>query len=198
MAMLTPAVRRRLIAAVYLGVAAAIWWTAKGTGLYVDRELLQLNNQAKDFGLPRLDGNEQTLSALANRDNVVWIIFGRTDDKPSRIQLNEARTIAEDYREFENLRILFLANGQSAEEINEFVKAEGSAAMILLDKGGITARRYKATTWPTSYIVDQSRTIRGGHRGVWRAHDRQLNKLLRTYLLDGPGRSVSPGLGGMP
>ncbi len=181
--------RRALAVTVFLAVAAAVHFTAKQSSLYVDLELISMGEIAPDFKLRRLDSRSYRLSALYG--DVVWIIFGRTDDDGSVIQLQEARKVAEKYRE-QGLRILFLAQSQGFEEVEKFVQEHGSAGAMMFDVGGRVAKRYHARHWPTSYVLDKTGRIEGGRRGVWRASNSALNRILQETLRSGTRSTPVP------
>lgn len=166
----------------FLGVAMALLFSAKGMSLYVDMELLAVGDMAPSFKLPRLDGRTQRLSDM--RGAVTWLFFGRTDDDETRIQIREARKMAENFRRWD-IRILFIAQSQSEEVLQRFVEEHGCAAAIMLDKGGRTAAKYHASYWPTSYLIDKTGRIRAAFRGLVRAGNDRFEALVGELLRSG-------------
>jgi hypothetical protein len=69
--------------------------------------------------------------------------------------------------------------------VQRFVEEHGSPAAMLFDNGGVTAGRYHARSWPTSYIIDKTGTIQGVQQGLWDGDDGRLNKLLGAYIESG-------------
>ncbi len=173
---------RPLIATLFLAASAVLLFSAKNTSLYVDIELLNVGEMAPTFSLPRLDGYYQKLTEM--KGSVVWIIFGRTDDAETVLQLQEARKIADAWREWD-LRILFVAQSQSEKVLQEFISKNGCAAAVMMDNGGRTARVYNAENWPTSYLLDKTTRIRYSSRGLIRAGDGQFNQLIGEFARSG-------------
>ncbi len=179
--------RRYLLVTVFLAASAAILWYVKSTGLYVDIELLVVGEQAPSFRADRLDDRRQSLSEM--HGSVVWIIFGRTDDDRTKIQLKEAEGVAEYFKEWD-LRILFMSQSQSKTDLEKYVAENGCPAAVMLDKGNRVADKYHVDYYPTSYLVDKTGFIRWVHRGVVRADDpRFLNTIgeqLRSGMRNAP------------
>ena len=173
---------RYLLLTLFFAVSAVVLWNAKTTGLYVDIELLSLGEKAPNFKLERLDGRKHQLKDMHGA--VVWIIFGRTSDDKTQIQLKEAREIANKYKEYD-LRILFLSQSQGPTELQKYVDAEGCAAAILIDKGDRAAAKYHVDFFPTSYLVDKTGTIRAVYRGVVRADEKGFTRIVGELLRSG-------------
>jgi len=174
--------RRRLIALIFLVVSAVVLIAAKRIGLYEDKSLLPAGKMAPDFYLRNKDNYLEHLEAM--RSTVVWVIFGRTDDEVTALQLKEARKVLDRYGS-QDLAILLLAQSQSREEVQRFVDKYGCPAEVLYDTGGRVAKEYRAKDWPTSYLIDKTGFIRERRRGVWHADDRVLTRGLEEYLRSG-------------
>ncbi len=174
--------RRYLSLTLFFALSAVVLFTAKNTGFYVDMELLALSEEAPNFKLERLNGGKQQLKDMHGA--VVWIIFGRTDDERTIIQLNEARNIAEHFKEWD-LRILFLSQSQNPADLQQYVDENGCAAAIMLDKGNRVADKYHVEHLPTSYLIDKTGFIRTVHRGFVRAEDKRFMGLVEEQLRSG-------------
>ena len=174
--------RRYLFLTLFFALSAVVFYTAKNTGYYVDIELLALGEEALNFRLKRLNGEKHQLNDLHGA--VAWIIFGRTDDDRTFIQLNEARDIAEHFKEWD-LRILFLSQSQNPADLQQYVDENGCAAAIMLDKGNRVADKYHVEHLPTSYLIDKTGFIRSVQRGVVRADDVRFMGLIQEQLRSG-------------
>jgi peroxiredoxin len=174
--------RRNATAIIFLAAAAAILWSAKESSLYVDIELLSVSEMAPNFNLLRMDGREQRLDTM--KGNVIWIIFGNTENSGTQQQLKEAEIISDRYKD-QDLRILLLVQKQEYGEVKQFVDSNKCTAAILFDSTGAVAERYHAVYMPTSFIIDKTGKIQGFHRGVWRAKESELNRIIEEYLKSG-------------
>lgn len=183
------ALRRRLPLTIALAVCLALVWIAKGTPLYDNLGLIQDGEIAPDFSLKRTDDDSTRLSQL--RGYVVWIVFGSTKKSDCVLQLEEARTLSKEFRD-RGLAILFLAQSQSKSEIEQFVAERGSAAQILFDNGGRVADIYHASDMPTSYLISKTGHVMASKRGVWRANDNRLRKLIDEGLRSGTRNAPAP------
>lgn len=183
------ALGRRLPLAIALAVCCALVWIAKGTPLYDNLGLIQDGEIAPDFSLKRTDDDSTRLSQL--RGYVVWIVFGRTTKAECDAQLEEARTLSKEFRD-QGLAILFLAQSQSKQEIEKFVAERGSAAQILFDNGGRVADVYHATDMPTSYLIGKTGHVMASKRGLWRANDARLRRLIDEGLRSGSRNNPAP------
>ncbi|MCC6157038.1 MAG: TlpA family protein disulfide reductase [Deltaproteobacteria bacterium] len=183
------ALRRRLPLAIALAVSLALVWIAKGTPLYDNLGLIQDGEVAPDFSLKRTDDDSTRLSQL--RGYVVWVVFGSTKKEDCVLQLEEARTLAKEFRD-RGLAILFLAQSQSKSEIEQFIAERGSAAQILFDNGGRVADVYHATDMPTSYLISKTGHVMASKRGPWRANDARLRNLIDEGLRSGSRNAPAP------
>ncbi|MCL4236333.1 MAG: TlpA family protein disulfide reductase [Deltaproteobacteria bacterium] len=183
------ALRRRLPLAIALAVSLALVWIAKGTPLYDNLGLIQDGEIAPDFSLKRTDDDSTRLSQL--RGYVVWIVFGRTTDSDCVTQLEEARALSKEFRD-RGLAILFLAQSQSKTDIEQFVAERGSAAQILFDNGGRVADVYHASDLPTSYLISKTGHVMASKRGVWRANDARLRRLVDEGIRSGSRNNPAP------
>lgn len=117
-----------------------------------------------DFTLKSLSGEEYRLSALKGK--VVFLNFLDIHCIPCK---KEIPALTETYQHYaknhENVIVLAIANigNQSSDvaELKDYVKKHKIKFPVLLDYHGTVSSRYGITSFPTTYLIDQSGEVYG-------------------------------------
>ncbi len=125
---------------------------------------LAVGDQAFDFTLLDLEGNELSLASLRGRP--VILNFWATWCAPCRVEMPELQAAYEAYQD-DDLAILALNQQESPEVVRDFFTHEmGLTFTPLLDSEGAVASLYGANrTLPTSIIINGDGIIIAIHRG---------------------------------
>lgn len=124
-----------------------------------------MNRSAPNFELPGLDGGTYRLSSY--RGQVVFINFWATWCEPCRRELP-----ALDDFEAAGAKVLAVNNGETAEQVESFLEANGVQKLaVLLDADFAVSRRYRADRLPMTYVLDPAGVVRYIHIGEITAED---------------------------
>lgn len=142
---------------------------------------LEVGDEAPDFRLPTLDGDELTLSSL--RGQVVLVDFWATWCGPCRQEMPELQRL---YEKLANRGVEIVAINVDAqpEAVAPYVRREGLTFPIVLG-GAAEQVRYRVTGLPTLYVVDQSGVIRYRHIGYVPGAESVLAEEIETLLAEG-------------
>lgn len=115
------------------------------------------DSQAPDFTLENLEGETVKLSQFRDKSNVL-LHFGTTWCPPCRAQAPRLDALHEKYAS-QDLVIISVDMGEAPDVVREFVKAEGSKYMTLLDTDSAVSIRYGVEFIPLNILVDKSGRI---------------------------------------
>jgi peroxiredoxin len=156
------------LAVLAAGCGGANPGSGEGTGV-------QIGDQAADFRLATLDGDEIALSDF--RGSVVLVNFWATWCGPCRSEM-PAFQGAYEARAEDGLVVLAVNYQQKAEEVRPFVEELGLTFPVVLDPSLRVARLYQVRGLPSSMIVDPDGVVRVRHIGE------MTPDMLQRYLLD--------------
>ncbi len=124
----------------------------------VDLGEVQEGNQAPDFTLTTLDGEELKLSDY--RGKKVILNFWATWCPPCKAEMPHMQSFYEENHEEVEVIAVNLTNMDKGEEaINTFVEDYELTFAIPLDEAGDIGMQYQAFTIPTSYAIDKNGII---------------------------------------
>ena len=124
---------------------------------------VQVGQEAPNFTLVDLDGNEHTLAEL--RGKPVIVNFWATWCAPCRIEMPEFEEAFADYAS-DDLVILALNREETPETVEEFFVDElGLSFTPLLDSMADVADSYGVFNMPTTYFVNPDGMVSAVHRG---------------------------------
>ncbi|WP_404349478.1 redoxin domain-containing protein [Sutcliffiella horikoshii] len=124
----------------------------------VDLGEVQEGNQAPDFTLTTLDGEELKLSDY--RGKKVILNFWATWCPPCKAEMPHMQSFYEENHEEVEVIAVNLTNMDKGEEaINSFVEDYELTFAIPLDEAGDIGMQYQAFTIPTSYAIDKNGII---------------------------------------
>jgi cytochrome c biogenesis protein CcmG/thiol:disulfide interchange protein DsbE len=122
-----------------------------------------IGDQALDFTLPDVDGNEIALSSLTGKP--VIINFWATWCPPCRLEMPELQEAFEAYQD-QGLVVLVVNQQEQAEDVRAFFDEMGFTYTPLMDSKGEVGRAYGVVGLPSTFFVDRSGTISAVHRGI--------------------------------
>ena len=124
----------------------------------VDLGEVQEGNQAPDFTLTTLDGEELKLSDY--RGKKVILNFWATWCPPCKAEMPHMQSFYEENHEEVEVIAVNLTNMDKGEEaINTFLEDYELTFAIPLDEAGDIGMQYQAFTIPTSYAIDKNGII---------------------------------------
>ncbi|MDZ5472273.1 redoxin domain-containing protein [Bacillus sp. 31A1R] len=117
-------------------------------------------NQAPDFQLQTMEGEEIQLSSLQGKK--VIVNFWATWCPPCKAEMPHMQEFYEEQKEngIEILAVNLATTEKDPTALWSFVEDYGLTFPILLDSEGEIADTYQAFTIPTSYVIDSSGIIR--------------------------------------
>ncbi len=122
----------------------------------------QLNFQAPQFSLPRLDGRQTSLSELRGRD--VLVNFWATWCVPCRVEMLQIQAVYETHRA-RDFVVLAINEGEDAETVAHFVKEFKLTFPVFLDRDQSVGRDYDVRGLPISFFIDSDGIIRASRVG---------------------------------
>lgn len=143
-----------LILAGSIALFAWAWTNDQGETESGDR--VRVGQEAPDFTLADLDGNEIALSD--HRGDVVLINFWATWCPPCRVEMPDMEAV---YRQHSNegFEILGVDQREPADLVEDYVTERGFSWLFLLDEDFDVSREYSATSIPRSILVDRDGTV---------------------------------------
>src|SRR5688500_16560442 len=133
-----------LVAALYLGVSA---WQR--------RHLLSVNERAPELRLHGLDGREHALGDL--RGKAVLLHFWATWCGVCKMELSSLNSLQRNLPE-DTVLWSVVADGTDRAQIERFVREHDIQYPVLLADEA-TVQRFRVTSFPTNYYLDESGTL---------------------------------------
>ncbi|MRG85288.1 redoxin domain-containing protein [Salinibacillus xinjiangensis] len=128
-------------------------------------QAVEVGEQAPDFSLKRLNGEEFSLSELKGKK--IFLNFWATWCDPCRKEMPEMQTFHEQYGD-EVAIIAVNATGteRSVESVQKFVNEFGLTFPIIIDKDlSVTLDQYKAFGLPTTYFINRDGHVQLPYQG---------------------------------
>jgi peroxiredoxin len=133
--------------------------TVVGTGV---------GDQAPDFKLADLEGNQVSLSSLRGRP--VLLNFWATWCPPCRMEIPFIEEIHTEWQD-RGLVILAVDAGESTSTVRNFLQAYGYSVTVLLDATQTVTQQYHITGLPTTYFIDSKGIIYDKRIGAFASKD---------------------------
>jgi peroxiredoxin len=118
--------------------------------------LLRNSVAPADFTLPLLSGAQQKLSDLKGK--VVILNFWATWCPPCRAEMPSMEALYSSGK-VADLAILAVDLQEKAADVQSFLTKQGFTFPVAIDASGSVARRYGASSIPTTYLIDKSGQI---------------------------------------
>lgn len=146
------------IAIVVLAGAIALfaWAWSNDQGESTSVGQIRVGEQAPDFVLPDLNGNEIALSD--HRGEVVLINFWATWCPPCRVEMPDLEAVYRQHND-SGFEILGVDQREPADLVEEYVEENGFSWVFLLDEDFDVSREYSATSIPRSILVDRDGNV---------------------------------------
>ncbi len=142
-------------------VAEANQPTASVEILVAQEEEPQNKPAAPEFTLTDLDGNSVSLSDYAGTP--VLVNFWATWCPPCRSELPLIQAYQDKYEG--DFVVLALSGGETAQDVQSFIDANGYTFVVLLDSDYAVAEQYGVRGFPTSFFIDADGAIQQTHIG---------------------------------
>lgn len=133
-------------------IALFAWAWTNEQGESTSEGQIRVGEQAPNFTLPDLNGNETSLSDY--RGEVVLINFWATWCPPCRVEMPDMEAV---YREHgdSDFEILGVDQREPVDLVTKYVDERGFSWVFLLDEDFDVSRDYSATSIPRSILVDR-------------------------------------------
>lgn len=118
---------------------------------------LEKGNFAPDFELESIDGDPIKLSDL--RGQPVFVNFWATWCPPCRAEMPDMQKIHEEYDDVTILAVNEVDTESSPRNVEKFIEEFGITFPIPSDSGLNVGTRYRATSLPTTYLINPDGTI---------------------------------------
>jgi peroxiredoxin len=124
---------------------------------------LVAGEQATEFTLPDLDGNDVSLGDFTGQP--LMINFWATWCAPCRLEMPELQNAQDTYQDL-GLVVLAVNAQEDPQQVREFIDELGLSLTSLLDSDGAVGRIYGALGLPSTYFIDKSGVVTVVHRGI--------------------------------
>ena len=149
----------------------------------------EVGNRAPDFALENLDGDEVRLSDF--RGSTVLANFWATWCEPCVDDMPHLQAVSDDWPD-EELVILFINIGQSAERVRSFVANRGVTLQVLLDPEMTTPEKYNLPqTLPATILIDNHGIIQKVKPGTF-GGQRQIENIINAIEHHQPIEEIPP------
>lgn len=113
-------------------------------------------NEAPDFTLTDLDGNNVTLQDFRGKN--VYLNFWASWCEPCKDEMPDIEKIHQEYSD-KDLIVLAINTAEDKETVQKFMEAGGYTFRTLLDSNLDVARLYKTSNIPVSFFVNKEGKI---------------------------------------
>jgi len=124
---------------------------------------LRVGAAAPPFNVTELDGTTLSLASLGS-GRIVLVEFWATWCPPCRMVLATLRRMEQSLQEHD-VAVLSINQGESADQVRQFIATEGTPFHVVLDPDAAVSRRYNITSLPTMVLVDRRGIVRWIHVG---------------------------------
>ena len=134
----------------------------------------QPGEQAPDFQLQNLDGQDVSLSGL--RGKPVLINFWAIRCPPCRDEMPYIQQIYEEWSD-KGLMLLAINISEGPSEVEEFMRGNNLTLPVLLDTKEAAAQMYNVTAIPTTFFIDRDGIIQEQVVGAFQSKEQILRYL---------------------
>jgi peroxiredoxin len=117
-----------------------------------------------DFTLPDTSGRQVSLGPFIGKKPVL-LVFWATWCPHCNAAVPEINRFHAEYSPAGKLQILALDYKESVEKVNAFIAEKKVSYPVLLDRGGLAARKFRVVGIPTYILIDREGSV------VYRDHD---------------------------
>jgi len=121
-----------------------------------DLRLLSQRVPSRDFSLPTLTGELQSLSGLKGK--VVFLNFWATWCGPCRAEMPSMEALYNRYKN-QGLEILAVNAMEGRADVQDFMKNNAFSFPVLLDEEGRAGNTYGVQALPTTFLIDRNGKI---------------------------------------
>jgi len=136
---------------------------------------LRVGQPAPDFTLPDLAGHSITLNAYRGQ-KIVLMDFWASWCVPCRMAMPDLQELADKFKD-RGLQILGVDQGESADQVRNFLERRKYSFQMVLDRDQAVGSRYGVSAIPVLVLVDKQGAVRwisGGYSG----HEDDLQQLI--------------------
>lgn len=114
-------------------------------------------NQAPEFSLVDLDGNQVRLSDL--RGTVVFLNFWASWCPSCRAEMPALEAVYQKYKD-QNVKVIGIDYRETGSAVRQFAQDNNYNLTFVMDKAGSVAYKYEIIAFPTSFFIDTTGVIR--------------------------------------
>ncbi len=158
-----------------------------------ENESLPLGSEAPSFFLRTVEGESFFMSKVIAQGNPILLSFYATWCVPCRAEIPAYEAMLKDSA-FADVRVFYVHVGEPTRKpgkagedadyslLSTMKEDLGMSFPILLDKYGVTAEKYMASSLPTSCIIDGAGKVAYHHSGYKAGDEDQVRDLLLKLL----------------
>jgi peroxiredoxin len=142
------------------------------SGAVQELRKVKVGQPAPDFTLPDVTGKPVKLSSFHGQKTVL-LDFWATWCGPCRMALPDLQDLSDKYKD-RGLEVLAIDQGESANQVQYFLKRRQYSLLFLLDEGSTVGDSYGVRGIPTSVLVDKNGVVQAIFVGA--APERDLER----------------------
>jgi len=154
---------------------------AHGGGSVQQMGNVKVGQPAPDFSLPDLTNRTVTLSSLRG-EHVVLLDFWATWCGPCKMAMPGLQTLNDELNQG-GLEILSVNQGESAEQVRNFINRKKYTFHVVLDQDQAVGNKYGVRAIPTLVVVDRHGLVQSLHVG-YSEDTSDLHKLLQRLIAE--------------
>ncbi len=139
--------------------------------------------QGKDFFLRDFCGKKLRKPWINKTKYVVVLSFFTSYCQPCKKEVPELQDIARKYSS-KNLKIFLVNLKEEPELVKKCIKERGYTLPVLLDRYGMTAKKYGVSSVPRIFIIDKDGNLAWMTKGFDKQLKDNLDRALATLLAD--------------
>lgn len=163
-------VTKLLVLALVIGMFGYFAYSLASKGNKTD-----VGDQAYNFNLPNLDGNNTKLSDY--RGQITILNYFATWCAPCKDEAPELESFAKDYGD--KYKLVMVNRGETKERVKKFLKTYNTPATYVFDYDSKISKIFNVTGQPETFVIDKKGVIREHYNGP--LTEMQLYNFVKKY-----------------